>query len=86
MTRALLRRLDRLSGRISAGRMIILRIADDRTEDAELVGDTLAAAGIERTDRDILVLIRWFGTLGAEPPCALQSVFPLTPNRRKVLG
>jgi hypothetical protein len=74
-----------LSGRISAGRMIVLRVAADRTEDAELVGDTLAAAGIERNDRDILVLVRWFGPLGAEPLCTLRSVLPLARPARRLL-
>ena len=59
MNRALHRRLERLSGRDSAGRMIVLRIAADRTEatnalreEAErswTVSDEKAAKGRRRT-------------------------------------
>jgi hypothetical protein len=65
--------------------MITLSIADDRTEDADLIGDTLAAAGIEREASDLLVLLKSYAAVGTEPPCTLLSVLPLAPNGRKVL-
>jgi hypothetical protein len=79
------RRLDRLSAQISAGRLITLNVAYERVDDADLINATLAAAGIEREDGDLLVLLKSYGTLDAQPPCTLQSVLPLAPNRRKVL-
>ena len=85
MTRALHRRLDRLSGRISPGRMITLSIADEHVDDADMINATLAAAGIEREDGDLVVLLKSYAPLGPEPPCTLQSVLPLAPNGRKVL-
>ena len=85
MTRALHRRLDRLSGRFSAGRLITLSVAHEHADDADMINATLAAAGIEREDGDLVVLLKSYGTLDAQPPCTLQSVLPLAPNRRKVL-
>ena len=85
MTRTLHRRLDRLSGRISPGRMITLSIADEHVDDADMINATLAAAGIEREDGDLVVLLKSFAALGTEPPCTLRSVSPLTSKGRKVL-
>ena len=85
MTHALQRRLDRLSSRLSPGRMIILNIADEHGDDADLINATLAAVGIEREDGDLVLLLKSYGTLDAQPPCTLLSVLPLAPNRRKVL-
>ena len=76
MTRALHRRLDRLSGRISAGRMIVLRIAHEHVDDSDMIDPTLVAAGIEREDSDLLVLVKHYGPLGAEPLCTLRSACP----------
>ena len=58
MTRALHRRLDRLSGRISAGRLINLNVADEHVDDADMVNATLTAAGIKREDGDLIVLLK----------------------------
>ena len=85
MTRALHRRLDRLSGQISAGRLITLNVAHEHVEDSNMINATLAAAGIEREDGDLVVLLKSYAPLGPEPPCTLQSVLPLAPNGRKVL-
>ena len=85
MTRALHRRLDRLSGQISAGRLITLNVAHEHADDADMINATLAAAGIEREDGDLIVLLKSYAALGTEPPCALRSVSPLTPKGRKVL-
>ena len=85
MTRALQRRLDRLSSRLSPGRMITLNIADEYVDDADMINATLAAAGIEREARDLLVLLKSYAAVGTEPPCTLLSVLPLAPNGRKVL-
>ena len=84
MIRALHRRLDRLSGQISAGRLITLNVAHEHVEDSNMINATLAAAGIEREDGDLVVLLKSYGTLDAQPPCTLLSVLPLAPNRRKV--
>ena len=84
MTRALRRRLDRLSGRISAGRLITLNVAYEHVDDTDMINATLAAAGIEREDGDLVVLLKSYAALGTEPLCALQSVLPLAPNGRKV--
>jgi len=80
MTRALHRRLDRLTDQIALGRLITLSIAHERVEDRTLIDGTLAAAGIERTDADLTVLLKRYGTEGAESPCALLSVTPLKPK------
>jgi len=85
VTRALRRRLDRLSGRISAGRLITLNVADEHVDDADMVNATLTAAGIKREDGDLIVLLKSYAPLGPEPPCTLQSVLPLAPNGRKVM-
>ena len=83
MTRALYRRLDRLTDQIAVGRMIVVRIAHDRVEDHELIDGTLVAAEIERTDADLTVLVTHYGRLGDQPPCALLSVWPLSRKRRQ---
>jgi hypothetical protein len=85
VTRALHRRLDRLSGQISAGRLITLNVAHEHVDNADMVNATLTAAGIKREDGDLVVLLKSYGTLDAQPPCTLQSVLPLAPNGRKVL-
>jgi hypothetical protein len=83
MTRALQRRLDRLRGRIAFGRFITLSIANEHVEDSALIDATLSAARIERSDTDLVVLLKRYGTLGTEPPCSLVSVLPLPSNARK---
>jgi hypothetical protein len=80
MTRALHRRLDRLTDQIAVGRMIVVEIAHELVDDDRLVDGTLAAAGIERTDEDLTIRIKRYDTQGAEPPCALLSVTPLNPK------
>ena len=82
MTHALRRRLDRLAEQVAAGRMIVLAIADNRTEDRALVGDTLADAGIVRDGSDLLVLVTRYALREGEPPCALLSISPLTATAR----
>jgi hypothetical protein len=83
MTHSLRRRLDRLAGRAAAGRLIVLDVADDRTEDRALVGETLADAGIVRDGSDLLVLVKRYATREGEPPCALLSVTPLARSARR---
>jgi hypothetical protein len=92
VTHALRRRLDRLTDRIAAGRMIVLGIAYERAElgiayeraeDAALVDATLADAGIVRDDSDLLVLVTRYATPEGEPPCALLSVSPLAQAARR---
>ena len=85
MTRALHRRLDRLSAQVSAGRLITMNVAYEHVDDAEMINATLAAAGIEREDGDLILLLKSYAALGTEPLCVLQSVLPLAPNGRKVL-
>ena len=85
MTRALQRRLDRLSAQISAGRLITLNVAHEHVDDADMVNATLTAAGIKREDGDLVMLLKSYAPLCPEPPCTLQSVLPLAPNGRKVL-
>ena len=85
MTRALQRRLDRLTDRVTVGRMITLSIADEHVQDSALIDATLAAAGIEREEQDLVVLLKRYGTLGTEPPCSLVSVRPMPSNARKTL-
>jgi hypothetical protein len=82
MTRALHRRLDRLTDQVAVGRMITLSIADEHVNDDALIDATLAAAGIEREERDLVILVKRYGTLDAEPPCTLLSVLALAPNGR----
>ena len=79
MTRTLRRRLDRLAGQVAVGRTVVLGIADDRTEDRTLTGETLADAGIVRDGGDLLVLVTRYATRGGERPCALLSVSRLAP-------
>jgi hypothetical protein len=76
MTRTLHRRLDRLTDQIAVGRLITLSVAHERIEDRALINGTLADAGIKRTDADLTVLLKRYGTMGAEPQCALLSVTP----------
>ena len=79
--RSLKRRLDRLADQVgSAGRMITLDIAREHVGDSALIDATLTAAGIEREDGDLVVLLKSYATLGTEPPCALRSSPPLTPK------
>jgi hypothetical protein len=84
MSRALHRRLDRLAHRygLSAGRLIAVTMHESRAHDEALLAATLADAGISRTDQDLVVVIKRYGRNPAEPPCALQSVMPLHPQRR----
>jgi hypothetical protein len=83
MTRTLRRRLDRLAGRVAAGRVLVLGIAHGRTDDAALVGETLADAGVVRDERDLVVLVTRYATPEGEPPCALLSVSPLAQAARR---
>ncbi|MGE3294941.1 MAG: hypothetical protein AB7O95_26545 [Geminicoccaceae bacterium] len=83
MTRALHRRLDRLSEQIADGRFIVISIAPKHIEDRALIDATLSAGGIERCDADVMVLIKRYGTLDAGAPCQLISVSPLPSGGRK---
>ena len=65
--------------------MITLNIAHEHVEDSALIDATLAAAGVERDERDLVVLLKRYDTLGTEPPCSLVSVLPLAPNVRKAV-
>lgn len=85
MTRALHRRLDRLSEQIAVGRLIVVDIAHEHVDDDDLVSATLAAAGIERTDEDLTILLKRYDTLGTEPPCTFHSVTPMVPTTRRAL-
>ena len=77
------RRLDRLTDQIAAGRLIVLNIAHEHIEDCTLIEATLTACGIDRTDADLTMLLKRYGTMGTEPACALLSVTPLDPKRRR---
>ena len=81
MTRALQRRLDRLTDRATVGRMITLSIADEHVQDSALIDATLAAAGIEREEQDLVALLKRYAPDPAEPPCALRSATTLEPLR-----
>jgi hypothetical protein len=74
------RRLDRLTDQIAVGRLIVLNIAYEHVEDCTLIEATLTASGIERTDADLTMLLKRYGTMGTEPACALLSVTPLNPK------
>jgi hypothetical protein len=52
-------------------------------EQEEVVAGTLAAAGIDRSGDDLLVLVKRYGAAEPIPPCALLSVSPLTACARK---
>jgi hypothetical protein len=77
------RRLDRLTDQIAIGRLIVLNIAHEHVEDCTLIESALADAGIERTDADLTMLLKCYGAIGTEPACALLSVTPLDPKRRR---
>jgi hypothetical protein len=72
-------RIDRLERRHAhgAGRMIVLQVAADRSEDHALVAGTLAAAGLAPGERDLLVRVRRFCPDPSDPPCAVVSVAAL---------
>ena len=65
--------------------MIVLRIADQHVDDSDMIDATLVAAGIEREDSDLLVLLKHYGPLDAEPLCTLRSVLPLAPPAQRKL-
>ena len=87
MTRHLTRRLARLAAQGQAGRVIVVEVAWPLVgeQEDEVVADTLAAAGIDRSDEDLLVLVKRYGAAEPIPPCAasLLSVSPLTACARK---
>jgi hypothetical protein len=85
MTRALHRRMDRLTERVAVGRLIVVEIAHELVDGDRLVEATLTAAGIERTDEDLIVRIKRYSTLGTEPPCTFRSVTPIPVTTRKAL-
>jgi hypothetical protein len=87
MSRVLHRRLDRLVHRygLSAGRLIVVTMHESRAHDDSLLSAALADAGISRTDRDLVVVIKRYGRNPAEPPCAVQSVTPLHATRREAM-
>ena len=60
-----------------AGRMIVLEVAADRSQDQALVAGTLAAAGLAPGDWDLLVQVRRFCPDPSDPPCAVASVAAL---------
>jgi hypothetical protein len=47
--------------------------AYEHVNDSALINATLAAAGIERDDSDLLVLLKRYATGDVEPPCTLLS-------------
>ena len=79
MHRQLQQRMNRLEQRLGhgAGRMIVLEVAAERSQDQALVAGTLAAAGLEHGDRDLLVQVRRFCPDPSDPPCAVVSVAAL---------
>ena len=80
--RSLRRRLDRLADQVGGtSRMITLNIADRHVQDSALIDATLAAAGIEREEQDLVVLLKRYAPDPAEPPCALRSATTLEPLR-----
>jgi hypothetical protein len=86
MTRHLTRRLTRLAAQGQAGRVIVVEVAwplVGESEQEDVVAGTLAAAGIDRSDEDLLVLAKRYGADEPNPPCALLSVSPLTGCDRK---
>ena len=86
MMRSIRRRIDLLADQVGGtSRMITLNIADRHVQDSALIDATLAAAGIEREEQDLVVLLKRYGTLGTEPPCSLVSVQPMPSNARKTL-
>ena len=70
----------RLAMTHAAGRLIVLNIAHEHVEDCTLIEATLTACGIDRTDADLTMLLKRYGTMGTEPACALLSVTPLNPR------
>lgn len=86
MTHPLCRRLDRVAAQLGgAGRVITLRIEAERAAEPALVEATLAASGIERSDADLVVLVRHFGTPGLAPPYSLLAVQPPPAAGRRAL-
>ena len=79
MHRQLQQRMDRLEQRLGhgAGRLIVLEVAAERSQDQALVAGTLAAAGLAPGDRDLLVQVRRFCPDPSNPPCAVVSVAAL---------
>ena len=85
MHRQLQQRMNRLEQRLGhgAGRMIVLEVAAERSQDRTLVAATLAAAGVAHGDRDLLVQVRRFCPDPSDPPCAVVSVAALGPVRQR---
>jgi hypothetical protein len=83
MIRALHRRLHRLTHQIAIGRLVTLSIAHEHVDDSALIDSTLSAAGLEREQHDLLLLLKRYGRLAAEPPCELISVSPLPSGGRR---
>ena len=79
MHRRLQQRMNRLEQHLGhgAGRMIVLEVAAEHSQDRALVAGTLAAAGLEHGDRDLLVKVRRFCPDPSDPPCAVVSVAEL---------
>jgi hypothetical protein len=65
--------------------MITLDIAHEHVDDSTLIDATLAAAGIEREERDLVVLLKQYDTLGTKLPCLLVSILLLPQIGRKAV-
>jgi len=81
------RRLDRLARQrgLGAGRVIVLSMDVARRDDADLIGTALADAGIERTERDLVVTVLRFCRAPSHPPCTVVSTtaLPHATHRRR---
>lgn len=80
MTSSMLRRLTRLAQRHEhlIGRLIVVAVQAERACDDALLDATMADAGVDRTDADIVVKLKRFTPDSGRPPCALLAVHPLT--------
>ena len=78
-------RIDRLERRLGhgAGRLIVLEVAVERSQDHALVASTLGAAGLAPGDRDLLVKVRRFCPDLSDPPCTVVSVTALGPVHQR---
>ena len=72
------RRIDRLARRSEhlAGRLIVVEVHDGRDHDDTLLDATLKAAGVARTDQDLVVKLRRFA-----PTSCVRKALQFGPGR-----
>ena len=76
MLNRLQHRIGRLEGGDRGSRVIVVKVGHADRDDAAIVTDALAEAGIKRLPGDLLVRVLHFGSDRLQPPASVVAVHP----------